>query len=39
MLKRDRFFHVLRFLQFGDNRNEPDKTDENCDTVENENYF
>jgi hypothetical protein len=33
MMKRDRFFHILRFLAFSNNRNEPDKTDENYDRL------
>jgi hypothetical protein len=32
-MKRDRFFHILRFLHFSDNRNYPDKTDENYDRL------
>jgi hypothetical protein len=32
-MKRDRFLHILRFLNFSDNRNEPDKTDENYDRL------
>jgi len=28
-MKHDRLFHILRFPHFSDNRNEPDKTDEN----------
>jgi hypothetical protein len=32
-MKRDRFLHILRFLHFSDNRNEPDKTDENYDRL------
>jgi hypothetical protein len=28
-MKQNRFFHILRFLYFSDNRNEPDETDEN----------
>ena len=32
-MKRDRFFHILRFLHFTDNRNEPDKRDENSDRL------
>ena len=31
--KRDRFFHILRFLHFTDNKNEPDMTDENSDRL------
>ena len=29
----DRFFHILRFLCFTDNKNEPDMTDENSDRL------
>ena len=29
VMKRDRYFHILRFLHFTDNKNEPDKKDEN----------
>jgi len=32
-MKRDRFFHILRFLHFTDNRNKPDVTDENSDLL------
>jgi len=32
-MKRDRFFHILRFLHFTDNRNEPDMRDENSDCL------
>jgi hypothetical protein len=32
-MKRDRFLHILRFLHFSDNRNEIDKTEENCDRL------
>jgi len=32
-MKRDRFFHILRFLHFTDNRNEPDMTDEHSDRL------
>jgi predicted nucleotidyltransferase len=28
-MKRDRFFHILRFLHFSNNKNQSDKTDEN----------
>jgi len=31
MMKRDRYLHILRYLHFTDNRNEPDGTDENFD--------
>ena len=30
-MKRGRFFHILRFLHFTDNKNEPQLTDENSD--------
>ena len=30
-MKRDRYFHILRFLHFTENKNEPDMTDENSD--------
>jgi len=30
-IKQDRFFHMLRFLNFSDNKNEPDKTDDDDD--------
>ena len=33
MMKRDRYLHILRYLHFTDNRNEPDKTDENFDRL------
>jgi hypothetical protein len=32
-MKRDRFLHILRFLHFSDNKNEPYKTDENHDRL------
>jgi len=32
-MKRDRFFHILRFLHFTDKRIEPDMTDENADRL------
>ena len=32
-MKQDRFFHILRFLHFTDNRNEPDMRDENFDRL------
>jgi len=32
-MKWDRFYHILRFLHFSDNKNEPDKTDENYDQL------
>ena len=31
MMNRDRYLHILRYLHFTDNRNEPDRTDENFD--------
>ena len=34
MMKRDRYLHILRYLPFTDNRNEPDRTDENFDRLE-----
>jgi hypothetical protein len=37
-MKWDRFFHILRFLLFSDNRNEPDKTGENYDKFSNSTY-
>jgi hypothetical protein len=30
-MKQDRILHILRFVQFTDNNNEPDMTDENSD--------
>jgi len=33
MMKRDRYFHILRYLHFTDNRNDPDRTDENFDRL------
>ena len=30
-MKRDSYFHILHFLHFTDNKNEPDMTDENSD--------
>jgi hypothetical protein len=30
-MKQGRFFHILRFLDFCDNRNDPDKTHKNYD--------
>ena len=33
MMKRDRYFHILRYLHFTDNRKEPDGTDENFDRL------
>ena len=32
-MKWDRFFHILRYLHFTDNKNEPDMTDENSDRL------
>jgi hypothetical protein len=32
-MKRDRLLHILRFLHFSDNKNEPYKTDENYDRL------
>ena len=32
-MKWDRYFHILRFLHFTDNKNEPDMTDENSDQL------
>ena len=29
VMKWDRYLHILSYLQFIDNRNEPDRTDEN----------
>jgi hypothetical protein len=37
ILKEDSLYCVLRFVQFSDNKNEHDKTDENW-TVENESF-
>ena len=33
IMTRDRFYHILRFLHFSDNKNEPNKTDENYDRL------
>ena len=33
MMKRDWYRHILRYLHFTDNRNEPDRTDENFDRL------
>ena len=33
MMKRNRYLHILRCLHFTDNRNEPDRTDENFDRL------
>jgi hypothetical protein len=30
IIKRDYFFHILRFKHFSDNMNQPDKNDNNC---------
>ena len=30
-MKQDRYFHILHFLHFTDNKNEPDMTDKNSD--------
>jgi len=32
-MKQDRFFHILRYLQFTDNENESDMADENSDRL------
>jgi hypothetical protein len=32
-MRRNRFFHLLRFLHFSDSRNEPDKTEENYEKI------
>jgi hypothetical protein len=32
-MKQNSLFHILRFLHFSDNRNEPDETDENYDRL------
>ena len=32
-MKRDRFLHILRYLHFTDNENEPDMTDKNSDRL------
>ena len=32
-MKWDRYFHILRFLHFTDNKNEPDMMDENSDQL------
>ena len=32
-MKRDRFHHILRYLHFTDNENEPDMTDQNSDRL------
>jgi len=33
MTKRDRYLHILQYLHFTDNRNAPDRTDENVDRL------
>ena len=33
MIKRDRYLHILHYLHFTDNRNEPDRTDEKFDRL------
>ena len=33
MMNRDRYLHILRYLHFTDNRNEPDRTDKNFDRL------
>jgi len=30
-MKWDRFYHILRYIQFSENKNEPDRTDDNYD--------
>jgi len=37
ILKQERLYRVLRFLNFSDNKNKHDKTDENS-TVKNESF-
>ena len=32
-MKRDRYFHILRFLHFTDHKNEIDMTDKNSDQL------
>jgi len=32
-MKQDRYLHILGYLNFTDNRNEPDRTDENFDRL------
>ena len=32
-MKRDQYLHILRYLHLIDNRNEPDRTDENFDRL------
>jgi len=33
MMKRDGYLHIVRYLHFTNNRNEPDKTDEKFDRL------
>ena len=33
MMKRDQYLHILLYLHFADNRNEPGRTDENFDRL------
>jgi len=33
VMKQDQYLHILRYLHFTDNRNEPDRTDENFDRL------
>jgi len=33
MIKWDRYLHILRYLHSTDNKNEPDRTDENSDIL------
>ena len=33
-MKQDRILHILRFVHFADNNNQPDMTDENSDIME-----
>ena len=33
MMKRNRYLHILRYLHFTDNKNEPDRTDERFDRL------
>ena len=33
MMKQDQYLHILRYLHFTDNRNEPNRTDENFDRL------
>jgi hypothetical protein len=32
-MKWERFYHLLRYIYFSENKNEPDKTDENYDRL------